>query len=135
MDASDQLRRDLLLASAFFHAPAPRDRVYANCFRVIRHALVAADLWDDRFSEAFHGDDESMARFPVVATWYSTLIELTRHEPQPERLLNGAGDLLTPSGACFTACWLTPAGVAVAERLLSEHPEWKSRLTGGVEGV
>jgi len=129
MEAGDQFRRDLILASALFHAPPPADRIYANCARVIRHALIAADLWDDRFDQAFQGDDESLARLPVVTQWYTTLIELTQHVPQSERLLNGGGNLVEPAGAYFTACWLTPAGAAVAERLLAEHPDWRARLT------
>jgi hypothetical protein len=134
MMADDQLRRDLILVSAYFHAPPPREQVYANCFRVLRHALNAGGLWDSEFNAAFFGDDETIARFPLVAQWYSTLIDLTR-QPQPERLLEGGGNLGVPSsGAYFTACWLTPAGRSVAERLLAEHPEWKDRVTAKPDG-
>lgn len=129
MEGGNQLRKDLILASALFHAAPPGDRIYANCARVLRHALIAADLWDDRFNIAFFGDDECLARFPLVLQWYSTLIALTRQKPESERLLNGGGDLVLPAGAYFTACWLTSAGRAVAERLLSEHPDWRARLT------
>jgi hypothetical protein len=134
MRTDDEFRRDLILVSALFHAPAPRDRIYANCFRVLRHALNAAGLWDREFAAAFHGDDEELARFPLVAQWYSTLIDLTRR-PESERLLEGGGNLGDPpSGAYFTACWLTPAGKMVAEQLLAEHPEWKDRVTARAEG-
>jgi hypothetical protein len=135
VDASDpageQFRRNLILVSALFHAPPPSDRVYANCARVIHHALIAAGLWDKRLDEgqsaAFHGDSEE---FPVVTLWYTTLIALTQHEPESERLLNGAGNLILPAGAYFTSCWLTPVGRIVAEQLLVEHPEWNARFKG-----
>jgi hypothetical protein len=72
--AQGQFRKDLILASAFFHAPR-FDPQTANSARVLRHALIAAGLWDERFNEAFDGNDGD---FPVIALWYSTLIELTR---------------------------------------------------------
>jgi hypothetical protein len=128
-DSADaQLRRDLILASALLHAPPPVDRVHANCSRVLRHALMAAGLWSDHLAEHepawSHGEDG----FPIVTEWYWTLIQLTRETPEVRRLLNGAGNLTTPSGPYFTACWLTPAGRAEAERLLAQHPEWARRL-------
>jgi len=131
--ADADLRRNLILASAFFHAPPPVDRIHANCHRVLQHALDAAGLWNEALAEAapavYHGDEDAAARFPVLGLWYSTLIELTRKEPESERLLNGGGNLGDPpAGACFTACWLTPAGRAVVQRLIAEHPDWKEKL-------
>jgi hypothetical protein len=134
MDASppmdEQCRRNFILASALLHAPPPVDRIYANCARVLRHALMAAGLWDhqrmiDGQIHAFHGDVE---QFPIIALWYSTLIGMTR-EPEASRLLNGAGNLDLPAGAYFTACWLTAKGRVAAEGLLAEHPDWEARLT------
>lgn len=133
MDADEQLRRDLIVASALFHAPPPGDRVYANCFRVLRHALHAAGLWESRLNGAFHGDDEGNPDYAVVTQWYSTLINLTRHEPVSERLLQGQGNFTVPAGAYFTACWLTPAGYTSGERLLTAHPGWWGGLTAQVE--
>lgn len=125
-----ELRRGLILASALIYTQPPRDRARVNCFRVLRHALDAAGLWNARLEERqpalFHGNVED----PVVRQWYSTLIELARQEPASDRLLEGAGDLDTPAGAYFTACWLTPAGKIVAKKLLAAHPEWTERLTG-----
>jgi hypothetical protein len=72
--------------------------------------------------------EEDLARFPVIGAWYSTLIELVMREPESERLLEGAGNFVDPAGATFTACWLTDAGRARAERLLAEHPDWEGRL-------
>ena len=127
---ADQLRKNLILCSALFHAPPPPadNRACANCARVLRHALIAAGLWQDEFKDAFHGTDDGIPQSEVVTLWYSTLIELTRHEPESERLLSGAGNLVAPAGAHFTACWLTPAGRAFAQGLLAEHPEWKAKL-------
>ncbi len=118
-------RKDLLLVSALLHSPlAPEDRVRANSHRVLRHALQIAGLWHEDFAIAFHGDPEDTARFPVVSVWYSELIHLTESLPESERLLEGAGNLIDPSGAYFTACWPTPAGRTRAKQLLREHPEW-----------
>ena len=125
--ADADFRRNLILASALLHTQTPPDRIRANCFRVLRHALTAAGLWEERHSEAFHGETED---FPSVGLWYSTLIEMALEEPASQRLLEGAGRFETFAGAYYTACWLTPAGRRVAERLLTEHPEWKARLTG-----
>ncbi len=123
-----EFRKELILAAALFHTQPPRGRIYANSFRVLRHALMAAGLWDERqqgrYSAAFHGVSDD----PLISTWYATLIELTRAEPASGRLLEGGGDLDLPAGAYFTGCWLTPAGEAVAERLLAEHPDWAERL-------
>jgi hypothetical protein len=89
--------------------------------------LKAAGLWDapleERSSVAFHDGFSD----PLIGPWYATLVELTQ-APVEERLLEGAGNLALPAGAYYTACWLTPAGVAEAERLLALHPEWKERL-------
>ena len=52
-----------------------------------------------------------------------------REEPASKRLLEGDGNLELPAGAYFTACWLTPAGERVAEKLVAEHPEWEARLS------
>src|SRR5688572_12331295 len=89
-------RRDFILVSALFHARPPGERVYANCERVLRHALIAAGQWDDELQlgawAAFQGMDKGLARFPVIGLWYSTLIELVRREPESERLLDGGGN-------------------------------------------
>ncbi len=135
MDSRDSkdvnLRESLILASAFLHAP-PRGRIHANCARVLQHALTAAGLWDQKLAEAasavFTGDEEALEEFPIVAEWYTTLIELTQQQPEHDRLLNGAGNLVTPAGAFFTACWPTPAGEAVAGTLLAENPTWREKL-------
>ena len=123
-----ELRRNYILASALFHTQISADQIRANCFRVLQHALMAAGLWDQdleaRRSEAFHDAQD----FPVLRLWYETLIDLTRQEPASERLLEGAGNLAGRAGAYFTACWLTPAGRRVAEKLLAEHPEWRPKL-------
>jgi len=121
--AEAQLRKDLILASAFFHA-ARHDPPRANSSRVLRHALIAAGLWHEQLSDAFHGNEVD---FPVVAQWYSSLIELTR-EHSSRRLLDGFGNLALPAGARFTGCCLTPAGQTAAERILADHPDWRSRL-------
>ncbi|MFI5381577.1 MAG: hypothetical protein ACHRHE_19955 [Tepidisphaerales bacterium] len=130
--ADAQLRKNLILCSALFHTPPPPqradNRICANCARLLRHALTAPGLWQDEFKDAFHGTDDGIPQSPVVTLWYSTLIELTRHEPESERLLNGVGNLVTPAGAHFTGCWLTPAGRTFAQRLLKEHPEWIAKL-------
>jgi hypothetical protein len=124
-----QFRKNLILCSALIHAPPPTGRMYVSCARVLRHALIATGLWEDKLADAFHGTDEDIPQFSVVTLWYSMLIELTRQEPESDRLLNGAGNLVTPAGAHFTGCWLTPAGRAAAERLLAENPGWKTKLT------
>jgi hypothetical protein len=136
-DAFDaELRNNLILASALFHTRPPMGRATANCGRVLRHALEAAGLWgagsEDSAIDAFHGECE---KFPEVQIWYQALIELTR-KPRPERLLEGAGNLILPAGAFFTACWLTPNGKSVAEKLIAEQPEWKAKLTasGSTDG-
>src|SRR5580692_4798979 len=108
IDPTDaELRRNLILASAYFHGLPPTDRIRASCARVLRHALVAAGLWNERLngcaSAIFHGDSEANAEFPAVRLWYSTLIELTQQEPESERLLIGGGNLVAPAGAFFTA--------------------------------
>lgn len=130
MDA--ELRREFILASALFHERPPDADGYvrANSARVLRNALRAAGLWDQRLqegqAEAFHGIYD---RFPDIKMWYDTLIELVRHEPESERLLQGAGNLIDPAGASFTACWLTPRGRETAEKLLATHPDWENKLT------
>lgn len=131
-------QEELILASAFFHAPPRRgDRDHANCFRVLRQALTAAGLWEENMIAAFHGEDDSSAGFRVVDAWYRALIEMTRQEPESERLLEGGGNLgdpksgSEPAGAYFTACWLTPAGCVVAERVLAERPGLESLLNHG----
>ena len=122
MDREEQLRRDFILASAFFHA---RSVHVANSARVLRHAMIAAGLWDESFNDAFDGNHEA---FPIVSAWYATLIELTREE-ESRRLLDGGGNLVLPAGAHFTGCCLTPAGRTAAERLLADHPDWGERFT------
>ena len=133
MDDEMQFRKNLILASALFHSEPPTDCIRASSARVLKHALRAAGLWDKQLQEnasaVFTGDSETLARFPVVGQWYATLIQLTFHEPESERLLKGGGNLILPAAAFFTACWLTSAGQLVAERLLAEHPEWRNRLT------
>jgi hypothetical protein len=131
----DSTRRDLILASAYFHAspPRPGERIRASCARVLRHALNAAGLWEDRMRKALHGEDDGSPEFRVVNQWYETLIDLVRRKS--ERLLEGAGNLgdsktgTPPAGAYYTACWLTPAGRIVAERVLAEQPKLKASLT------
>ncbi len=127
---SPAFRRNFILLSAYFHAQPPSNGFCtANCARVLRHALTAAGLWDDRLAEnqsAFFSEDDGS--FPVVGLWYSELIGLTHERPESERLLNGGGNLITPSGAYFTACWLTDAGRAVAEQLLADHPELRAKI-------
>ena len=123
-------RAEFILVSALYHALPPTDRIYANCHRVLQHALNMAGLWNEALAEAapaiYHGEEEADAQFPVLGVWYSTLIELTRQEPESERLLNGAGNMVD-TGACFSSCWLTPVGRIVAERLIAEHPDWKEK--------
>ena len=139
-DFDPEHRKNLILASAYFHPPrrwADAEPNYsANTFRVLGNALIAAGLWEDWMKDAFHGCKE-IADFSLFNEWYNTLIELTR-EPEPTRLLQGAGNLGTvdqyrefedKAGAYFTACWLTPAGHTYAEQLLADHPDWKPRLT------
>ena len=94
-DHEEQLRRDFIVASALFHA---RGRHVARSARVLRHAMIAAGVWEERFAGAFHGNHEE---FPVVWAWYASLIELTREEAS-ERLLDGCGNLELPAGALFT---------------------------------
>jgi len=124
-----EFRKNMILASTLLHTQPPTDVPRANCARILRHALIAAGLSDQRLEEghsvAFHGNTKD---FPEVRLWYTTLIELTRQEPASARLLTGAGNLELPAGACFTACWLTSDGRRFAEKLLVEHPEWKERL-------
>jgi hypothetical protein len=122
MDREEQARRDFILASAFFHIQSVR---LANCSRVLRHAMIAAGVWDESFNDAFDGNHE---KFPVASAWYATLIELTREE-ESMRLLDGGGNLTLPAGAHFTGCCLTRAGRTAAERLLANHPEWGKRLS------
>jgi hypothetical protein len=128
----EPLRRDYLLAAAFLHTRPQVPPVTASSFRVLRHALVAAGLWDDKLQKnhslGFHGEFDQC---PVIGEWYASLIALTRHTPIEERLLQGAGNLdpEAPAGPYFTACWLTPAGMEYAERLLQEHPDWPARLS------
>jgi hypothetical protein len=81
---------------------------------------------DKQINDSFH---DSIEDFPAADLWYSTLIALTQQAPESERLLNGAGNLQLPAGAFFTTCQLTSAGRIVAEQLLAEHPEWRTRLT------
>jgi hypothetical protein len=132
VDAEIQSRKNFILVSALYFAPPPGERINANCDRVLRHALNAAGLWNNALAEAapaiYHGEEDAIARFPVLGLWYSTLIDLTR-QPEAGRLLEGGGNLVAPAGACFTACWLTPAGRLVAERLIAEHPDWSDKLT------
>jgi hypothetical protein len=114
-------REDYILLSAYFHAKMPRDRIVANCAKVLRHAMTAAGVWRPEFADAFHGVEEEDAKYPLVGVWYSSLISMTSHEPQDERLLHGAGNLRAPAAPHYTACWLTPAGTEAANRLLNEH--------------
>ena len=125
-------RKHLIVAAAFLHTSPTGDRIHANCARVLQHALMGAGLWNNELADAasavFAGEEEALARFPVVAEWYSTLIQLTQQQPDTDRLLNGGGNLVLPAGASFTACWLTPAGQSVAESLLAENPEWRVKV-------
>jgi hypothetical protein len=92
--------------------------------------LHAAGEWKAEFEVAFHGVEHlefDPERHPADA-WYAMLIEMTRETPESSRLLLGEGNLITPAAACFTSCWLTPAGEARAARLLAEHPEWVAKL-------
>ncbi len=129
-EESELFRERLILASALLHASPPTDRIHANCDRVLRHAMFAAGVWDDRCRS---GGAAALQGFydghPLVWVWYSTLIRLTRQEPAMERLLEGAGNLSLPAGAAFTACWLTPRGRVLAEQFLIEHPEMKQKLS------
>jgi hypothetical protein len=99
----------------------------ANCARVLHHALIAAGLWEDRLADAFHGHQTQAC--DIVDLWYSTLIQMTQREPESERLLDSAGNLVTPAAPHFTACWPTAVGLAAAQRLLTESLDWKQRLT------
>jgi hypothetical protein len=132
-DSDGELRQQLILASAFFHGDPPTDRIRASSARVLRHALIAAGLWDDTLEAAapavFTGDEAAVARFPVVEEWYSTLIQLTRKRPKSARLLDGGGNMIAPAAPYFTGCWLTPAGRSEAERLLAQHPQWHAKLS------
>lgn len=127
-DAADDaaLRRDMILASALRHTRPPTPDASANCYRVLYRALRAAGLWESALAEAFEGDVD---RFPLVKRWYATLIAMTREPPPARPLLESAGDLETPAGPFYTACWLTPAGQIEAERVLARNPEWRRLLT------
>lgn len=125
---SPSVRQQLILASALLHTSPPGDQVRANCSRVLRHAMIAAGVWDDHYergqSAAFHGEYNE---YPLVKLWYESLISLTRREPA-ERLLEGAGNLEVPAGARFTACWLTPLGKEIAEHFLAKVPNVRHQL-------
>jgi predicted nucleic acid-binding protein len=106
---------------------------YSCTMRVCRYPCIwRLTFWITKISQmdernpGFEDHDD----FPIVWLWYSALIELTCHEPKSERLLEGAGNLIDPAGAFFTACWLTSVGRVVAEKVIEQHSEWKSKLTG-----
>jgi hypothetical protein len=128
-DSEVEFRKNLILASASFQTKPPTDFIRASCARVLRHALMAAGLWhtnsEDKANSAFHGEYEA---FPELHQWYQTLIEQIQ-EPESMRLLEGGGDFTTLAAASFTACWLTPRGRAIAEKLIADHPGWKAKLT------
>jgi hypothetical protein len=121
----DEFRKQLILVSSLFHGTQPGEEVSANCGRVLRRALLAAGLWNNGLRGALHDTETEPS---IVTVWYSTLIELTQQEPESERLLAGAGNLAGRAGPHFTACWLTPRGRVVAQRLAEEHPEWVASI-------
>jgi hypothetical protein len=127
----ERTRRDLIVASAWFHAQPPSNRgPRSSCAKVLRHAMYVAGEWKAELEVAFHGVEHSEydpERHPADS-WYATLIEMTCETPKSSRLLLGEGNLVTPAAARFTGCWLTPAGEARAAQLLAEHPEWQPKL-------
>jgi hypothetical protein len=127
LDPHQASRRQFILASARFNATDPNAGYYtATCARVLKHAMMAAGVWDESHRDGFHGIEEAASS--LVDLWYGTLIEMVLAEPESARLLNGAGNFVGPAGAFFTGCWLTPAGRLEAERLLDLHPEWIANL-------
>ncbi len=124
-----KFREELILVSALFHTPPPpKDYANANCGRVLRHAMIAADQWDQSFEIGLGGNTED---YPVLKQWYDSLIKLIglRSDPESQRMLIGYGDFEIPQSADYTACFLTPAGKEAARTLLLEHPDWEGKLT------
>lgn len=122
-----ELRQQLLLVSALFHGCSPEDGQFsANCARVLRQALKAAALWDDSLSWALH-DTESVPS--IVTTWYAALIDLIQQQPDSMKLLNGMGNFDGRAAPYYTACWLTPQGREIAEKLAAHHPDWVAAIT------
>ena len=114
-----ELRRKLILISALPFR-IDRSHVTANSFRILRHALTCAGLWTGQMAD---GSFEAVD--PVFESWYSTLIEMTRPTADGQQLMEGHGNLVTPAGARFTACFLTDHGRNLAEKIAGEHPQWR----------
>lgn len=115
-------RERLLLLAAYLYPQQSGDRIAANCWRVLRQAMLWAGVLDEQI-EAIGGH----GHHPVVEEWYRTLIEMVRQEPACDALLWAAGNLGSatdpPGWPAFTGCGLTEKGrVCVAgcrERIFS----------------
>lgn len=108
-------RERLLLLAAYLYPQQSADRITANCWRVLRQAMLWAGALDEQI-EAIGGH----GHHPVVEEWYRTLIEMARQEPAGDALLWVAGNLGSatdpPAWPAFTGCGLTEKGREFFER-------------------
>jgi len=118
-------REHLLLLAAYFHGDQPGKVIHANCWRVLRQALIWTGLWCEELERDEWNDPGS----PVIDLWYQTLIAMTRRKPKSKLLLEGGGNLGSPEDPPaypkYTGCGLTRRGREFAEQLLGQYPQYR----------
>ena len=111
-------REELLVLAVYRHERQSADPLRANCWRVLRQAMLWARALDEQIDATLGQEDH-----PVMEVWYRTLISMSR---RPDPRLWGEGNLGNesepPAFPAFTACGLTEKGRRVAKGLLEAHP-------------
>ena len=92
---------ELLLLTALLRASSECNHPMSVV--TLRYALLQTHHWDAAIEFALcNGGDEE----PIVARYYSALCRLACDTSYAD----GAGDLRSPAGPRYTACWITQAG-------------------------
>lgn len=128
-----------LLAAAYFRGGGPDDRAWvSNSDQIVTLSLfytgdITADDCAERFSRKrciskLYRPDGKLIE--TIETRYRQLIDLLGEHPE---LIEGGGDLVTPSDPTFTSCRLTLAGQELACSLIPsfrpkpEFPNWPDK--------
>lgn len=121
----DHMQKLLLMAAAANNL-RPGIELRANCGRVVRLALQWAGQLSPDVEAGLHNDFDY---HPTVKKCYGSLIRMIQHLPKSAALMEGAGNFGTPENPIamptFTACRLTPQGEALADELLTQHPDYR----------